>query len=258
MLQKEFKLFTLALMFFTRIPCPSFDDFKESDLNEASRYFSVVGIIVGVLSFSAFFGASYYFSPLTAVIMSLCFSVFITGAFHEDGFADMVDGFGGGWTKEKILEIMKDSRVGAFGVIALILLFALKISLLMETVVNLEVIHALAFFICLHSLSRTASGSLIFISSYVQEDKQSKAKPLATGMSRMSFLFLLISGILPLLLFKNPFVFITVIPVFITAYLAGKYFEKWLGGYTGDCLGATEQICEVIFMASFAIIMKFL
>ena len=258
MLQKEFKLFMLALMFFTRIPCPSFKDFKETDLNDASRYFSLVGIIVGLLSFAAFYGVAQYFSTITAIIMSLCFSVFITGAFHEDGFADMIDGFGGGWTKEKILEIMKDSRVGAFGVIGLILLFAVKISLMFETLGKLQALYALAFFLSLHSLSRAASGALIYISKYVQEDKQSKAKPLATGMSGRSLLFLIIIGILPLILFKNPLVFSAILPVFLTSFIAGKYFEKWIGGYTGDCLGATQQMCEVVFMASFAVIMNFL
>ena len=258
MLQKEFKLFTLALMFFTRIPCPSFDDFKESDLNEASKYFSIVGIIVGLLAFSALYGAAYYFSTITAIIISLCFSVFVSGAFHEDGFADMIDGFGGGWTKEKILEIMKDSRIGAFGTIGLILLFALKISLMLETVGNLQPLFALAFFMSQHSLSRAASGSLIFTSTYVQEDKVSKAKPLASEMSKKSFLFLIVTGVLPLILFKSPIVFLIILPVFSTSFISGKYFEKWLGGYTGDCLGATQQICELVFMASFAIIMKFL
>ena len=258
MLKKEFKLFSLALMFFTRIPCPSFDDFKESDLNDASRYFSTVGILVGFLSFAAFFGATFYFSVVTSVILSLGFSVFLTGAFHEDGFADMIDGFGGGWTKEKILEIMKDSRVGAFGVIGLIILFALKISLMVEVLPKLEPLAALAFFMAMHSLSRAASGSLIISSKYVQEDKVSKAKPLATGMSPQSFLFMMLVGLLPLILLKNPFFFIICLPVFLTSFTAGKYFEKWIGGYTGDCLGATQQICEVVFMASFAVLTKFI
>ena len=258
MLKKELKLFTLALMFFTKIPCPSYDDFKESDLNEASRYFSSVGILVGFLSFTAFYGATFYFSLLTSIIFSLAFAVFITGAFHEDGFADMIDGFGGGWTKEKILEIMKDSRVGAFGVIGLILLFAVKISLMFDVLKQINVVQALAFFLAMHSLSRAASASLMVSSKYVQEDKVSKAKPLATGMSGKSFIFLIFIGILPLIFLKNPIFFALIVPVFLCSFIAGKYFEKWIGGYTGDCLGATQQICEVAFMASFAIILKFI
>ena len=258
MLQKEFKLFMLALMFFTRIPCPSQENFEESDLNDSSRYFSAVGLIVGLLTFTVFYGSTYYFSAMTSVILSLVFSVLLTGAFHEDGFADMIDGFGGGWTKERILEIMKDSRIGAFGVIALILLFALKVSLLLETVVKLQALYALAFFLSMHSLSRAASGSLIYTSQYVQEDKVSKAKPLATGMSPGSFLFLIIVGIAPLILMKNPIYLAVIVPVFLTSFICGKYYEKWIGGYTGDCLGATQQICEVVFMASFAIVLNFL
>lgn len=256
MLKKELKLFSLALMFFTRIPCPSFDDFEESDLNEASRYFSLVGIIVGLFSFLAFMASIKYFSLTSSVIFSLAFSVFITGAFHEDGFADTIDGFGGGWSKEKILEIMKDSRIGAFGVIALILLFAAKISLFIEILPRLDVLSGLSFFMALHSLSRAAAASLIVQSSYVQEDKISKAKPLATGMSANSFIFMLVIAFLPLVLFKNPFIFLISIPVFLSSFIACKYFEKWIGGYTGDCLGATQQICEVVFMASFAILLK--
>ena len=125
-MKKEIRIFFTALMFYTRIPCPSSTDHHPDYINKATRYFPLIGWIVGGLSFLAFLGSSYVFNTSISVVISLIIGVLVTGAFHEDGLADVVDGFGGGWTKQKILDIMKDSRIGAFGAISLVLLFLLK------------------------------------------------------------------------------------------------------------------------------------
>src|SRR5699024_10998237 len=122
-MKKQFHIFLTTLPFFTRIPVPGFKGFNEDYLNKSNRYFPLIGYLVGGLSFLGFWGASYLFPTSIAVITSLIIGVLTTGAFHEDGFGDVFDGFGGGWTKLRILEIMKDSRLGTYGMAALILLF---------------------------------------------------------------------------------------------------------------------------------------
>ncbi len=128
----EIQVFFTALMFYTRIPCPKWVNHDPELLNKATRYFPLIGWIVGGFCALVFYGASFYLSKEVSLILSFIVSILITGAFHEDGFADVCDGFGGGWTKEKILDIMKDSRVGAYGVIGIICLFLLKFYLLLS------------------------------------------------------------------------------------------------------------------------------
>ena len=118
MIKEEIKIFFTSLMFYTRLPCPSYIDHSENYLNKATRYFPLIGIIVGTISFLLFWIFNQIFNVEISIIIAIATGILITGAFHEDGFADTFDGFGGGWTKEKILEIMKDSRIGAYGAIS--------------------------------------------------------------------------------------------------------------------------------------------
>ena len=127
MIKEEIKIFFTSLMFYTRLPCPSYIDHSENYLNKATRYFPLIGIIVGTISFILFWIFNQIFNVEISIIIAIATGILITGAFHEDGFADTFDGFGGGWTKEKILEIMKDSRIGAYGAISLIVLILLKL-----------------------------------------------------------------------------------------------------------------------------------
>ena len=95
-------------------------------------YFPLIGWIVGGFSALIFWASSFLFPVSISIIFSMIASILVTGAFHEDGFADVCDGFGGGWTKEKILEIMKDSRVGSYGVIGMILMLGTKFAVLYQ------------------------------------------------------------------------------------------------------------------------------
>jgi adenosylcobinamide-GDP ribazoletransferase len=178
-------------------------------------------------------------------------SILITGAFHEDGFADVCDGFGGGWTKQKILEIMKDSRIGVYGVIGLILILGLKFSLLF----NMKVQIILIALVVGHSLSRFAAVSIIFTHNYVRENDDSKAKPLGKKITSAQFLVASVFGLIPLLLFENYIFFLILIPVLLTRLYLTSYFKKWIGGYTGDCLGAAQQVTEIITYLSIIIIL---
>ena len=124
----QLKLFLLALSFYTRVPCPQTLDYKQ--LPHATVYLPLVGWLVGGITATSFYLADFLWPQVTAVILAFIMGIFLTGAFHEDGFADVCDGFGGGWGKQLILEIMKDSAIGVYGALGLLLIFLLKISLL--------------------------------------------------------------------------------------------------------------------------------
>ena len=152
-MKKEIRIFFTALMFFTRIPCPKWVDHSEEYLNKSSKYFPLIGWIVGGISALFYCLCSYILPFPIAILLSMLASIWATGAFHEDGLADVCDGFGGGWTKEKILLIMKDSRVGAFGVIGLVMVLLIKYVSLISIPVQSKTIIPLVI-ISAHSLSR--------------------------------------------------------------------------------------------------------
>ncbi|GGF09785.1 adenosylcobinamide-GDP ribazoletransferase [Flavobacterium limi] len=251
-------------MFYTRIPCPKNISHDPEYLNKATRYFPLIGWIVGSISFLAFYISSLFLSAETAVILGIIASILTTGAFHEDGFADVCDGFGGGWTKEKILMIMKDSAIGAYGAIGLVLLFLLKFKLLSESVLlftnNNFWLQIFLLFVSAHSLSRLAAISIIFTHEYSRDDASSKSKPIAKKHSWKEVLGSFFFGLLPLLAhsFFQYQILLVLIPVFITHYFLARYFQKWIDGYTGDCLGAAQQVCEAVYYLSILLIWKFI
>jgi adenosylcobinamide-GDP ribazoletransferase len=168
-------------MFYTRLPCPSWTDHSDDMLNRATRYFPLMGLIVAAISLGVYWAGTYLFSPAVSLLLSMIASVLTTGAFHEDGFADTCDGFGGGWTKGKILEIMKDSRVGTYGVVGLGLLLALKWAALLDIAGRGLLPLALAL-VSGHMVSRLGAVTVIVSLPYSRENEDSKAKPVAKGV----------------------------------------------------------------------------
>lgn len=244
-MKREVQVFLTAVMFFTKIPCPRWVDHSPEFLNESARYFSLVGMIVGCIGALVFWSADFLFPQSIAVLLSMLATIWLTGAFHEDGLADMFDGFGGGWTKEQILGIMKDSRIGTFGAAGLTGILALKFTSLNE--LPAETVPFLL--IAGHTTSRFLATTLIVTHDYVRGEP-SKAKPVAKRMSPVSILINAVMGLLPLFLVPYNWIWLTLIPmVFVLLYL-GHFFNKWIGGHTGDCSGATQQLTEVTFYLS--------
>jgi adenosylcobinamide-GDP ribazoletransferase len=248
------------LQSYTRIPCPTWVDHRPEFISLSTRYFPAMGWIVG----SAYAGTivlfSFVLSPVISILLGLAISILVTGAFHEDGFADVCDGFGGGWTKEKILTIMKDSRVGTYGVVGVVIIFGLKLSATLEAWNTMDMIPFILLILSSHSLSRMMAVTLIYSQPYARDDQDSKAKPVATGISFANFIIAIFFGLTPfifLLTQTNLLLSLALLPMFgITWYLAA-YFKKWIGGYTGDCLGATQQVTEVVFLLAMLVIWKF-
>jgi adenosylcobinamide-GDP ribazoletransferase len=265
-MKKEIHIFFTALLFYTRIPCPKNIDHNPDYLNKASRYFPLIGWIVGGISFLAYYISSMMFSPEIAIILSIVAGIITTGAFHEDGFADVCDGFGGGWTKDKILLIMKDSAVGAYGAIGIVLLFLLKFQVLCNlispsNILDLEPwIKNILLFVSAHSISRLAAITIVFTHQYSRDDATGKSKPIAQSYTWREVVGSLFFGLLPLLIMSyfQWQILLVLLPIFITRFLLARYFQKWIDGYTGDCLGATQQVCEVIFYLSIVALWKFI
>ena len=238
-----------AFLFYTRIPFPS-KYFSKQDSN-SSRYFTLVGLIVGMLSVSVLIIpqifitfipslSSWNSSPITILIVMLA-AVLLTGALHEDGFADTCDGVLGGYNIEKRLKIMKDSRIGTYGSVGLVFLILLKFFALLQ--IEIEILPLV--WVGGNAYSRFISILQIRFANYVQDSKQSKSKSM-TDLSRVDLIVNAFFGLLPLLLIVN-IVFIGLIGSLIVGLFTLYYFKKKLGGVTGDSLGATQQISEVIF-----------
>ncbi len=243
-IRNQTNLFLIALAFFTRIPVGDKINFSQFNLNHASRYFSLVGWIVGGVSALVFILTLYLLPINIAVVLTMLFGILLTGSFHEDGLADTCDGFGGGWTKKQKLEIMKDSRLGTFGAVAIWFALALKlISLLSLAALGAEFV--IIGTLVAHPLSRSVSTSVIFFLPYVNDEMNSKVKPLAEKQHLFDFGLSLIIGLFAMCLVLDIAILLTVSLIFTYCSLIWL-FKKQIGGFTGDTLGATQQISELI------------
>ncbi len=242
-MKRQLNWLLTAVMFYTRIPVPRSLEFSNENLNRATRYFPLIGWIVGGLGAAVFYGLSFFLPVELAVFLSMIFTILLTGAFHEDGFADFCDGFGGGYTREKIFSIMKDSRIGTYGTVGLIGMMGTKFLALQAlplVVLPLSMIAA-------HAFSRLMPVLVIFTSRYSREDERSKTKPIGKRGKNSDLIIAMVFGLLPaaLLPWQLP---AAIIPLsLLITWLFKKYIEKKIGGYTGDCLGALQQITEVLF-----------
>lgn len=240
--KRQINLLLLALAFFTRIPIPNKTPYSPELLNKSSRYYAVIGFFIGFILCGILAIALVLFPVELAVILTLIASFIITGAFHEDGFADMCDGFGGGFTPEKKLEIMKDSRVGTYGSIAIVCIIAIMF-LTMSYITSSSYLEAAVAMLVGHTLSRALSGSLIFDLNYLRVlDAKAKAKPLSTGIHLTELLILCITGGFVCLLLNIEIAFLCLMLTLIIRFLFKKYLIFQLGGFTGDCLGAAQII----------------
>ncbi|MCS6243688.1 MAG: adenosylcobinamide-GDP ribazoletransferase [Opitutus sp.] len=243
MLLCELRSLVAAVMFFTRLPVPSSAHHDPADLQRAAAWFPLVGWLVGAVAAGVWWAAAQVWTPAIASGLSLVATLLLTGAFHEDGFADVCDGFGGGYTKERVLEIMRDSRVGAFGAIGVVVMLGLK----WQTVAALPLVGFVgaAVIFAGHTVSRAAAVSLMAVLPYVREEA-GKAKPLATELSGGRLATALVCGLAPLALLplSASWALVGVLAVWL---VLAAWFRRRLGGYTGDCLGAAQQVTEVVF-----------
>ena len=202
----QLNLFYLALSFFTRLPVPKTMHYSEALLNKANRYFSLVGLVTGLLLALSYACFSTFLPANISILLTMGISLLLTGAFHEDGLADMADGIGGAFLIEKRLTIMKDSRIGTYGAVTLVMALLLKFTLLAE-LAKQDSNYLFLAIILAESLSRAIAGSLISSMPYVTDIEQSKSKPLAQAQSSSELSLLLLIGIAPLALYSSEIIF---------------------------------------------------
>ncbi|WP_350655763.1 adenosylcobinamide-GDP ribazoletransferase [Psychrobacter sp. S1-30-MNA-CIBAN-0213] len=264
-IKHEWILLLVAVQFLTRLPVPPFKNYNPQWLHQSSRHFPAVGLLVGLLCAGVFWLSSVLFTPLVAAVLSTVFGIKLTGAFHEDGLADSCDGLGGGLTRERTLTIMKDSRLGTYGVLGLASALLIKISLLATMPLSVAIVALIIG----HTASRLLCISLLALLPYGGEIEHAKAKPMAQQLTPLQGLFssgwLLVAGVLVMVIFPNAIQQISIgqwLLALVLALVATEYMRRLLrrrlDGYTGDGLGATQQLSEVAIYAGLAAAIPFI
>jgi adenosylcobinamide-GDP ribazoletransferase len=250
----QLELFFIALGFFSRIPVPHDLNFSQEKLNQASRYFTLVGWLIGVLCALVFYFLANVLPISIALLLSMGVGFLITGGFHEDGLADTADGLGGGWSVEQKLSIMKDSRLGSYGSLALWFALTCKYMLLLEiaTDVSASVSQVGMIILIAHPLSRMIATAMIYILPYVTNPDQSKVKPLAQSPRFKDMLINLVIGLVAGLVALDALLMILLMLLLVAAAMF-FLMKRQLGGFTGDTLGATQQFSELAVYMGFII-----
>jgi adenosylcobinamide-GDP ribazoletransferase len=271
--------YLLAIQFFTRIPVTgrlaAWVGFSPAMLRASAAHFPGVGVVVGALvaGSTAVLLASLPpspFAPLVAAVLGTVLSVMVTGAFHEDGLADVADGLGGSYDRDHALLIMKDSRVGAFGALALVLALLSKVALL-ALIGSVSPRWMVLGIFAAHVVSRTWPLLLIRLMPHVGDAAGSKSKPLADQISIGS---LAVAGLWCFTALALVFVgygaidsgamrmpaFSVASPLLVALFASsvgfaymGRLLWRRLQGFTGDGLGATQQLCELAFYLGLAL-----
>ncbi|VTS07398.1 adenosylcobinamide-GDP ribazoletransferase [Tuwongella immobilis] len=242
--------FLAAVQFLTRIPVPAYAanaDEAKAALRRGVIYFPLVGLIVGTITGITLALASSIWPILVAVLLALVIEAWMTGAFHEDAVADFCDAFGGGWTRESILTILRDSRIGSFGTVGLGLALALRVSLLTTLPTTLWII---ASCIAAGALGRSL-GLVMMVMLPPVTDREGLAKDLAQQLAwrevGLGMIFTAVTMV-PLLLLSPLAVLLA---LFASAgwvlWLCG-YLRRRIGGVTGDCLGFATYVGQLLVL----------
>lgn len=246
MLKRELNIIFSAILYFTRIPLPFKLNYKKENQQFVLTWFPFIGIIVGSIGALAYWLSAMILPHSVSILLAIGVMILTTGALHEDGWADVCDGFGGGYGKEHILRIMKDSCVGAYAVIGLIMLFALKII----TLFAISSTKIPIILIATQALSRCPILLLTKFQKNARQTGESKSRDSSNPLSWGRIMIAFALAFLPLL-FLPRISFLLVPILIVVSLLSGCYFKKHIGGYSGDCLGATQQLNEITILLFF-------
>ena len=247
----------MALQFLTRLPVPRWVGWQPAWLNACVRHFPLVGALVGAAGAAVACSALLAWPPLVAAALAVAATLWLTAAFHEDGLADSFDALLGAAPREKALAIMKDSRIGSYGAAALVLSLLLRVALLAELLAR-GPLPAAAACVAAHAAGRAAAVVLMAVLPYGGDEAQAKAKPLAHEVSGASAAWAVVTGAAALAAAA------AATPSPIAAWASGigaltlscavlrGWLRRRLGGYTGDTLGACEQLGEIAVLLALA------
>ena len=238
-LADEWAAFLLAVQFMTRLPVRV--AWSADRMAASPRWYAAAGVLIGLAAGGVYWIAAQVLPPVVAVLVSTGAILFLTGALHEDGFADCCDGLGGGADKDRALEIMRDSRIGSYGAVGLGVLLALKIS----TLAALPFAAVPAVLIAGHGASRASAALAMATGRYIR--REGAAAPVSQGAGIMPVALLTgLAALAPLgAMLGSEAVAAALLGAIIGHVLMRRLYERRLGGYTGDCLGAVQQTTEV-------------
>jgi len=280
----QIRLLLIAVQFLTRVPVPAWVGYQPEWLQRCMAYFPTVGAFVGLVGALVLAAASYWWPPAVAVVLSMMATVWLTGGFHEDGLADTFDALGGAVSRERALEIMKDSRIGSYGSLALILMQGLKAAVLMALATPLlneltsaetsgvrQVLLAWTMMglVWCHTCSRLVPVWLTRFLPYGGDLAHAKAKPLAMQVGSSTLLGATANTVLigmvmwawlawqgwPTATFVHA-AWYAAAAMLVGALVCGRWFLRRLGGFTGDALGASQQITEVMGLLAWLVVIN--
>jgi adenosylcobinamide-GDP ribazoletransferase len=246
-----YRSLALACMFLTRLPIRLVGDVDMRDVANAAPFYPVVGVLVGLAGglVATICEAAGLPLPVSAILAILT-TLVLTGALHEDGLADVVDGFGAIADRQKRLAIMRDSRLGTYGALALMVSFSLRLFLYAEV---LDIHAALAGFITAHALSRSMMVAPMFFLSSARDDGlgHSAGRPSALRVALS-----LAVGIVIALAASGIMAMFAIFAALLTSIVFIEWQRQSLGGYTGDTLGATQQIAEIAILIALVLVLE--
>lgn len=243
---REIGHFFVGIMFLTRLPVPSGLRHVDGRLARSARYFPLVGVLIGVLAAAAFWMSSMLVPAPIAAMLTLVVTLMITGALHEDGLADCCDGIGGGASREHALEIMRDSRIGTYGAAGLILSLGLR----WAAIASFTAIEGLIGLIIANAISRAMIPPVLVSAKYART--RGLASSVAEGVSskEAAFAVLLAAGVA---MIGGPAAGLAALAAaFLGAAVTLMILVRRLGGYTGDGLGAIQQVAEIAVLITLA------
>lgn len=235
--------FVNAVQFLTRIPVPFGHPADEAAIGRASAFFPLVGLIVGGIGAGVYWLASLAFGPAPSTVLALAAMALATNGFHEDGLADSFDGFGGGWTTDRVLDIMRDSRIGTYGTLALVFVVLAKFTML-TSIAHEDVWRWL---LVAHATSRWTVLPLAMALPYARPEGAGKLVAHRIGFGALIVGTVTVAAACALVPWKSAAIAMGVVVVVTMA--SGLYYRRRIGGITGDCLGATNQLAEVAVYA---------
>lgn len=231
-----------AILFFTQLPLWRIVKVDQQHFKHVVPLWPLTGWLTAGLMALVYWAASFVFPTPICILLALVSRLMLTGALHEDGYADFCDGFGCFTNRERTLAIMKDSHIGSYGVIGLIMYF-----LLTFTTLCLLPKHLMPWAFCADPFCKFVSANIINYLPYARNEEQAKNKVVYSRMTAMEFLFCAVFGLLPLLLLPSLSLRLVAIAPVLLSIILFSWMKHRIGGYTGDCCGAAFLLNELVF-----------
>ena len=244
LLVRQGQLLVCAIQFLTRLPTPRLKTFEADWIARSARYFPLAGQMVGLLSAAVWLVAGRFWPGAPAAVLAVAAGVLATGGFHEDGLADTADGLGGGQDRERRLIIMKDSRIGSYGALALGLMLLARTSLL----AGMSPWNGALALLVAHGGARAAAVVVMAASPYAGDPDAAKIKPTPQGVTWIEVAMALVLGGWPLVLLGGRRALLALALAGATSLWMALTARKLIGGVTGDVLGAVEQLAEIALL----------